>query len=83
MLASLGPYDARPIRILTQEDPLGLAGWLNPYGFAAGDPVNFGDPFGLCPDRVKECPEACLAWDKQEAEKKKKQAAQVQGAGGS
>jgi len=32
----------------TQEDPIGLAGGLNLYGFAAGDPVNFSDPFGLC-----------------------------------
>jgi RHS repeat-associated protein len=32
----------------TQEDPLGLAGGLNLYGFAGGDPVNFSDPFGLC-----------------------------------
>jgi RHS repeat-associated protein len=34
----------------TQEDPSGLAGGLNLYGFAAGDPINFGDPFGLGPD---------------------------------
>jgi RHS repeat-associated protein len=33
----------------TQEDPIGLAGGLNLYGFAGGDPVNFSDPFGLCP----------------------------------
>lgn len=33
----------------TQEDPIGLAGGLNLYGFANGDPVNFGDPFGLTP----------------------------------
>jgi RHS repeat-associated protein len=33
----------------TQEDPIGLAGGTNLYGFAAGDPVNFSDPFGLCP----------------------------------
>jgi RHS repeat-associated protein len=33
----------------TQEDPIGLAGGLNLYGFGSGDPVNFGDPFGLCP----------------------------------
>jgi RHS repeat-associated protein len=33
----------------TQEDPMGLAGGLNLYGFAAGDPQNYADPFGLCP----------------------------------
>jgi RHS repeat-associated protein len=33
----------------TQEDPIGLAGGINLYGFANGDPVNFNDPFGLCP----------------------------------
>ena len=35
--------------IFTQEDPIGLAGGLNLYGFAGGDPVNFVDPFGLRP----------------------------------
>jgi hypothetical protein len=33
----------------TQEDPAGLAGGLNLYGFAGGDPVSYSDPFGLCP----------------------------------
>ena len=33
----------------TQEDPIGLAGGLNSYGFADGDPVNYSDPFGLRP----------------------------------
>jgi hypothetical protein len=30
-------------------DPIGIAGGLNVYGFAGGDPINFSDPFGLCP----------------------------------
>jgi RHS repeat-associated protein len=40
----------------TQEDPIGLAGGLNLYGFAGGDPVTFSDPFGLCqqPKGLKE-----------------------------
>jgi RHS repeat-associated protein len=43
-------YDPRTGRF-TQEDPIGLAGGLNLYGFANGDPVNFSDPFGLCKDK--------------------------------
>lgn len=46
-------YDPKTGRF-TQEDPIGLAGGLNLYGFANGDPVNFSDPFGLCP--------VCIAW---------------------
>ncbi len=34
----------------TQEDPIGLAGGVNAYGFAGGDPVSYSDPFGLCPE---------------------------------
>jgi RHS repeat-associated protein len=34
----------------TQEDPIGLAGGMNLYGFAAGDAINHTDPFGLCPN---------------------------------
>ncbi|HZG44579.1 MAG TPA: RHS repeat-associated core domain-containing protein, partial [Longimicrobium sp.] len=33
----------------TQVDPIGLAGGLNLYGFANGDPVSYSDPYGLCP----------------------------------
>ena len=41
-------YDPQTGRF-TQEDPIGLAGGMNLYGYAGGDPVNFSDPFGLCP----------------------------------
>ena len=40
-------YDPKTGRF-TQQDPIGLAGGVNLYGFADGDPVNFSDPFGLC-----------------------------------
>ena len=39
-------YDPKTGRYLTP-DPIGLAGWINPYVYSAGDPVNFSDPFGL------------------------------------
>jgi hypothetical protein len=47
-------YDPQAGRF-TQEDPIGLAGGLNLYGFANGDPVTFSDPFGLC--KNPPCPE--------------------------
>ncbi|HEY2849000.1 MAG TPA: RHS repeat-associated core domain-containing protein [Gemmatimonadaceae bacterium] len=34
----------------TQEDPAGIGGGLNLYGYAGGDPANNTDPFGLWPD---------------------------------
>jgi RHS repeat-associated protein len=37
----------------TQEDPIGLAGGLNVYGYANGDPATYSDPFGLDPDPEK------------------------------
>jgi RHS repeat-associated protein len=40
-------YDPKTGRF-TQEDPIGVAGGTNLYGFASGDAVNFSDPFGLC-----------------------------------
>jgi RHS repeat-associated protein len=33
----------------TQTDPIGVAGGMNVYGFAAGDPVSYSDPYGLSP----------------------------------
>jgi RHS repeat-associated protein len=41
-------YDATTGQF-NQQDPIGLAGGANSYGFVAGDPVNYSDPFGLCP----------------------------------
>jgi hypothetical protein len=41
-------YDPQSGRF-TQEDPIGIAGGLNVYGFANGDPVSYSDPYGLCP----------------------------------
>ncbi len=38
----------------TQQDPIGLAGGMNLYGYAGGDPVNFSDPFGLCPEKERD-----------------------------
>ena len=55
-------YDAG-IGRFTQQDPIGIAGGANVYGFAGGDPVNFADPFGLSDckkdsqaDGSKDCP---------------------------
>jgi len=45
----------------TQEDPIGVAGGLNLYQYAGNDPVQFTDPFGLCPpkdDNTQDCPTA-------------------------
>jgi gas vesicle protein len=36
-------------------DPIELAGGLNAYGFAGGDPVNYSDPFGLCHANDEQC----------------------------
>jgi RHS repeat-associated protein len=57
----------------TQEDPLGLAGGMNAYGFASSDPVNFSDPFGLSCHVRGNCTQSDVAgpamtfWDKVKA----------------
>ena len=58
-LQGWGSYRFAAIWFYTQQDPIGIAGGLNLYGFAGGDPVNFSDPFGLCPDEAKNG-EVCL-----------------------
>ena len=49
----------------TQEDPIGLAGGMNLYGYADGDPINFADPFGL-----SSCPKDATDKEREECEKK-------------
>lgn len=55
----------------TQPDPIGLAGGLNLYGYADGDPINYHDPFGLCPqsaggdgktEEMSDCPRGSSGW---------------------
>ena len=48
-------YDPKSGRF-TQEDPIGLAGGMNLYGFGGGDPINESDPLGLSPEM---CPPLC------------------------
>ncbi|MEX0599722.1 MAG: RHS repeat-associated core domain-containing protein, partial [Rhodothermales bacterium] len=45
----------------TQQDPIGIAGGLNLYGYANGDPINFSDPFGLDPCEKSSAWTECLA----------------------
>ena len=40
-------YDPAQGRFIS-EDPIGLAGGINNYAYAANDPVNLSDPTGLC-----------------------------------
>ncbi len=37
---------------------------MNLYGFASGDPVNFSDPFGLCPP-IEDCLQQLANWGAQ------------------
>jgi RHS repeat-associated protein len=53
-------YDPKSGRF-TQEDPIGLAGGVNLYGFAEGDAVTYRDPFGL--KIVCKTAEACALWN--------------------
>jgi RHS repeat-associated protein len=42
-------YYAPDLGRFVSEDPIGLAGGINPYTFAGNDPVNGSDPSGLVP----------------------------------
>jgi RHS repeat-associated protein len=57
----------------TQPDPIGIAGGLNTYGFAAGDPVSYADPYGL-----KACPEDMTAEECEEEERRQQEESRQQ-----
>jgi RHS repeat-associated protein len=44
--------------VFLQEDPIGIRGGLNTYGFGGGDAVNMRDPSGLCPENFIENPDS-------------------------
>ena len=46
-------YEPKSGRFLS-EDPIGLEGGINPYGYAGADPINGSDPSGL--DGFNPCP---------------------------
>jgi RHS repeat-associated protein len=50
-----------------QEDPMGVAGGVNLYGYNGNDPNSFGDPFGLEPDPCKGVLSCVAAIAKMEA----------------
>jgi RHS repeat-associated protein len=56
----------------TQADPIGLAGGLNAFGFANGDPVSYSDPYGLSADTsfygAQDGAEARALWSDMRAE---------------
>jgi hypothetical protein len=57
----------------TQEDPIGLAGGLNLYGYSVGDPINNSDPFGLA-----SCPPECEESEREQVPTSEEQAPEVQ-----
>jgi RHS repeat-associated protein len=47
----------------TQEDPIGVTGGVNLYNFNGNNPVAYTDPFGLCPENMKESKKECDKWN--------------------
>jgi hypothetical protein len=42
------------------EDPIGFAGGMNLYAYAANNPVGNKDPLGLCVNKLNQCAKAVL-----------------------
>ena len=55
---SFDPKAARYVQV----DPLGLAGGLNVFAYAAGNPNTYMDPLGLCACEDEPCSCSCGTW---------------------
>jgi RHS repeat-associated protein len=51
-------YYSPTLQRFISEDPIGLAGGINLYGYAGNNPISFSDPFGLKPHNPGDDPDS-------------------------